>query len=151
MLFLTYIHDRLGLEALQAFAAHPARGLAGLDAALAELGFGMDADSFFADWVLANYLQDRQLGDGRYGYMLLESLPVRMPPSIGDITHLPTQIQESVPQYATDYYEIALPTDDLNQTLELQLSFPNSAAQDGLVAAGAGDRRRSQLAALPRQ
>ena len=89
ILFLSYIHDRLGLEALQAFAAHPARGFAGLDAVLADWGLGMDVDSFFADWVLANYLFDAQLGDGQFGYPSLNNYFRRQPSCLTLIHQLP--------------------------------------------------------------
>src|SRR5690606_16940302 len=60
LLFVTYFYDRYGKDALQALARHPASGLTGVDIVLAELG-QPDVNSFFADWVLANYLQDTLL------------------------------------------------------------------------------------------
>ncbi len=130
MLFMSYISEQFSLDVLRDFAHHPARGLTALDAALNAIGSDQDADAFFADWVLANYLQDQQLKNGRFGYQMLDGEQLSQPPVIDSITELPWQIQETVPQYATHYYEIALPADDPIPSLEMQLSFPSS-AQDG--------------------
>ena len=130
-LFTTFILERLGLEGLRDFVRRPENGLAAMDALLAERGDGLDTETFFADFVLANYLRDSQLADGRYGYPLLSSLPIPKPYVRGRVTSLPTLIQESLPPYATDYYDFSLPESDSPQQLELALQFPNSAAQDG--------------------
>ena len=131
-LFTTYILEQLGLEALRAFAAHPARGFAGLDAVLANLGLDFDVDSFFADWALANYLFDDQLGDGEYGYPSLNHA-YRQQPSCRDlITQLPAQFHSENNPYATEYYELPLPAGGSSQKLdlELQLLLANPHPQD---------------------
>ncbi len=130
-IFATYIFEQLGLDALQAFAKRSENGLAALDAVFAERSSELDTETFFANWVLANYLFDPQLSDGRFGYQLLRSLNIPKPYVRGQIISLPTLIQESLPPYATDFYDFALPTSDQPQQLELALQFPNSAAQDG--------------------
>ena len=130
-LFATFIFEQLGLDALQAFAKRSENGLAALDAVFAERSSELDTETFFANWVLANYLFDPQLSDGRFGYQMLRSLNIPKPYVRGQIISLPTLIQESLPPYATDYYDFALPASDQPQQLELALQFPNSAAQDG--------------------
>lgn len=74
-LFLAYFLDRLGEEATQALAAHPANGLASLDIVLNEMGArdplnggSISADDLVLDWVLTNYLLDASVSDGRYTY-----------------------------------------------------------------------------------
>ena len=129
-LFMTYIHERFGLETLQSLARRSGDGLAALNAIFAERGIALDADSFFADWVLANYLQDRQLGDGRYGYELLESFSVETPAAFGHIMQLPAQIQETNYQYATDYYQLILPAAEQTSHLSLELQLAAPASQD---------------------
>ena len=131
LLFTTFILEQLGLEALRDFVRRPENGLAALDALFAERDSGLDTETFFADYVLANYLRNTQLGDGRFGYQQFASLPVPKPYVRGRIIELPTLVQQSLPIYATDYYDFALPGSDLPQQLELALQFPNSAAQDG--------------------
>ena len=71
MLFMTYIYERLGAQALLDFATHSRQGLDALDALLAERAAGIDADDFFADWALANYLADGERENGRFGYSRL--------------------------------------------------------------------------------
>ena len=130
-LFAAFILEQLGLDALRDFVKRPENGLAAMDALLAERGGELDTETFFANWVLANYLLNPQLSDGRFGYQLLRSLNIPKPFVKGRVNSLPSLIQESLKQYATDYYEIALPDSDQSQALELALQFPNSAAQDG--------------------
>ena len=131
ILFTTYILEQLGLEALRDFVRRPENGLAALDALFAERDNGLDTETFFADFVLANYLRNTQLGDGRFGYQLLSFLAIPKPYVRGRIIRLPTLMQESLPPYATDFYDFALPASDQPQQLELALQFPDSAAQDG--------------------
>jgi len=98
-LFTSYFLDRFGEEATRALVAHPANGIASVDAVLAELETGYTFDTFFADWVVANYLDDPSLEDGRYGYREL-----RM--GVGDVYPLrryPAERQETVHQHAADY------------------------------------------------
>lgn len=74
-LFLTYFLDRFGEEATKALVANPANGMPSIDAVLANLnisdpltGKTITADDVFADWAIASYLQDENVGDGRYTY-----------------------------------------------------------------------------------
>src|SRR5690606_4196298 len=101
LLFVTYFYDRYGKDALQALARHPASGLTGVDIVLAELG-QPDVNSFFADWVLANYLQDTLLDDGRYGYRSLSGLTGPAP--IAVVGEYPYRRSGEARQYSTDYY-----------------------------------------------
>ena len=132
MLFTTYIYEQLGLEAWQSFATHPARGLAALAAVLTEIGSDRNVDSFFADWVLANYLHELQLTDPRYRYRLLESesLNVNVPIIHQYIVQLPARIQDSSNQYATHYYDLSILTSDQKRHLTLALQLANPSVQD---------------------
>ena len=130
LLFITYIYERLGLEALQTFAQHPGNGLDALDEVLNEFNSDMDADFFFADWILANLLRNDRLGDGRYGYPLLGKYPLPKPPMQNLISQLPTQIQDDNNQYGTAYYQLSLPTSEQSRQLEFELHFANPYLQD---------------------
>ena len=122
-LFITYIYERFGIDVLQAFAARPEDGLDALDAQLAALGIDQDANAFFADWVLANYIQDSNLSDGRYGYSSFSEIDLRPPPVLDHITELPAQFQDVNQQYATHYYEFELPPRGLEHPLEIELQL----------------------------
>jgi hypothetical protein len=96
-LFTLYFLERFGEEATRALVAHPANGIASVDAVLLESGYSFD--ELFADWVVANYLDDPSLEDGRYGYRELRMW-------VGDVYSLgryPAERQESVHQHAADY------------------------------------------------
>lgn len=106
-LFMAYFLDRFGEEATRAVVAQQANGIAGFDAILAD--YGLTFDQVFADWLVANLVDDPNLGDGRYGYHELDVGPVNF-----DYTHTiyPDQRASTVQQYAADYIEL-LGTGDL--------------------------------------
>ena len=107
---MLYLYERLGVETLRDFAAHPRQGLAALDDLLADHDDGMDADSFFADWVLANHLNDGQREDGRFGYRMLQDKTRRAQSSPSNrIRQLPAGIRAATAPYSADYYELPLP------------------------------------------
>ena len=134
--FFYYILERFGLETLQSLLKRPENGFAALDAVLTEMGSGTNADSLFADWVLANYLYDPNLGDGRYGYTLLSSFTPKAQPPIPNafITETPFQPQQFAEsglfQYSTFCYEMSLPAAEAVPQLELELALSGTASQD---------------------
>lgn len=96
-LFTSYFLERFGEEATRALVADQANGIASVDAVLLEFGYSFD--ELFADWVVANYLDDPSLEDGRYGYRELQM-------GVGDVYSLrryPVERQDTVHQYAADY------------------------------------------------
>jgi immune inhibitor A len=102
-LLMAYFLDRFGEEATQALVSHPANGIAGFQAVLDELGTGLTFQDVFADWQVANYLDDPLPADGRYHYGNLD--PSR--PSLDMIHHsYPVQRATTVHQYGTDYVEL---------------------------------------------
>ena len=107
MLFMTYIFERLGAQTLLDFASHGQQGLDALDALLAERGEDFDADDFFADWALANYLGDTQREEGRFGYSRLTLEDTHnQPPSL--LRRLQTGIRDSSPPYTAVFHELPL-------------------------------------------
>ncbi|MCA9912308.1 MAG: immune inhibitor A [Anaerolineae bacterium] len=124
-LFSLYFYERYGIEGLHLLSQQEADGLAGVNATLATLD-GSSADEFFADWVLANFLQD----DPQYGYESSLTLPQSNP---WNVEALPYQFQAEQRPYSTYYYQ--LPTSTARSTISLDLpdSFPMipSAAASG--------------------
>ena len=111
-LFLDYFLNRFGETATQKVVADPSNGLGSIDQVLAEenitdpaTGQPVTADDVFADWSLANYLDDASVGDGRYTYANYPGAP-----SFRDtetIRSCPTSDQtRTVFQYGTDYIHI---------------------------------------------
>ncbi len=104
-LFMAYFLDRFGADATRALIAHPENGLASVDAVLADLGTGMTHVDFFADWVIANLLDDPDLADGRYGYREINPPPMKVETRLGPSDY-PASREGSVHQYAVDYIEL---------------------------------------------
>ena len=74
-LFMMYFLERFGEQTTRALIAHPKSGLDSLDAVLQSLDDGLGINDVFADWVAANYLNDPNIVDGRYGYQDIDPPP----------------------------------------------------------------------------
>jgi hypothetical protein len=106
-LFISYLAQRFGREAITHLVAEQGNGMHGVNAILQEVGAPIDAEQLFADWIVANYAdQPDALGEaGRYGYIDL-SLPQFEPAA--QHTQFPLEPQRSaVSNYATDYIELS--------------------------------------------
>ncbi|MEZ4559878.1 MAG: immune inhibitor A [Caldilineaceae bacterium] len=102
-LFVRYFSQRFGPELTRALVAHKANGLAGITATLADAGIAMTGDDLFADWVVANFVDDpAALGEtGVYGYDDIDPGHAAVDRTI---TRLPAAgYTATVNNYATDY------------------------------------------------
>jgi immune inhibitor A len=100
-LFLAYFFERYGEDAVRRLVAEPANDRAGFDAVLAEVDpDGRSFDDLFADWVVANYLEEANLDSGRYGYA---DLALQPPVLTAHYADYPAGGREAVHQYAADY------------------------------------------------
>jgi immune inhibitor A len=104
-LFTSYFLDRFGSDATQALVAHPENSFASVEAVLEELGTGLTYEDLFADWVVANQLDDPDIAGGRYGYEDID------PPSFEIETayyesDYPVSASSTVHQHGTDYIEL---------------------------------------------
>jgi immune inhibitor A len=102
-LFMVYFLERFGDEVLRQMVASKANGIAGFDKALTDRELGVTFDDVFADWLIANYLDDPDLGDGRYGYRGLE---IERPSLDATYNQYPAESVATVHQYGTDYIEL---------------------------------------------
>ncbi len=131
-LFTAYFLDRFGPEATQALVAHPENSFASVDAVLEELGLDLTHEDVFADWVVANLLDDPSIAGERYGYEDSDPPPFQ----VGITYHgqdYPVSESAAVCQYGTDYIE-------LHGEQPLLFHFTGS-AQVGLVNATARSGR----------
>jgi len=111
-LFVTYFLDRFGEDATQALIALPDNGMDSIDTVLAELGStdpltgkSISSDDVFSDWVVASYLVDGKIGDGRYTYNNYPDAP--SPSETETISSCPTElITRDVSQFGVDYIRI---------------------------------------------
>lgn len=111
-LFLNYFLDRFGEEATRMLVADAANGMESVNRVLESLHIydalrerPLTANDFFADWIIANFLQDAKILDGRFAYHHYPNAPkVRPTESIHDcpITLQPFEVS----QYGADYIEI---------------------------------------------
>ncbi len=104
-LFLVYLYERFGLDFIRTLTHVDYEGMAAIQHALRDSGQPVTVDQVFADWILANYLDDPAVGDGRYYYQTLD-LPEQIEPQrlIASQPYL-----DSVHQYAADYLLIREP------------------------------------------
>lgn len=102
-LWTLYFFERYGGHpAVYAVVHEPANSVAGYDAVLDAFGYSEDFEDVFSDWVVANFLDDTDIADGRFGY-LGEDLP---PFSVaGTYSSYPVvDVQKTVNHWAADYY-----------------------------------------------
>ena len=97
-LVLRYSLNRFGPEMLRSLVQHQDNGIASFDSVLAMHGTGLTFDDLFADWLLANALDDPEL-DPRFGYPVVD---IQVENSV-EIDSYPYVHSDSVRQYAADY------------------------------------------------
>ena len=69
-LWTLYFYERYGGQpAIRALVEEPLNSISGYEAVLDDLGYSESFADVFSDWVVANYLDDTSIYDGRYGYL----------------------------------------------------------------------------------
>lgn len=115
-LFVTYFFERFGVAGINALSQSDGLGMLLVDHALERIGADTDADTLFADWVAANWLQE---DDTVYGYrdvLLFEPASVR-------VDTYPHTVDRRTPPYATDFYTLRdLPSGAATLTVDLRLN-----------------------------
>jgi immune inhibitor A len=114
-LFMAYFYQRYGDAATTTLVRDPENGMKAIDTALSSIGATdpatgqpVTADDLFADWLVANLLQDPTLGDGRYGYTapyLAGNLPNAT--LTGDLKIDGKPITLNAPQWGANYLRIS--------------------------------------------
>ncbi len=110
-LWVAYLAQRFGDNFLRTLVAEQANGAAGIGRALAQHTVETPFDTLFADWVVANWVDDPAAlaADGRYGYEAIE-LPERQ--AAAQQIHLPlSRTAGEVANYGTDYLAFRTPGD----------------------------------------
>lgn len=99
--FLSYFARHYGgYERLNELIAEKGRGIQLFQNYLERHGYKTNFAEAFADWVIANYLDDPRLANGRYGY---DDLSIRV---AAERQPYPVTGRGAVHQYATDYIEL---------------------------------------------
>ncbi|MGD8395461.1 MAG: FlgD immunoglobulin-like domain containing protein [Candidatus Eiseniibacteriota bacterium] len=102
-LWSLYFKERFGDAAVYDVVHEPGNSYQGYDAVLDLHGATQDFADVFADWAVANYLDDTSIGDGRFGYAGDE-----LPPFNHSATHSTYPvgpINAAVNHWATDYVQ----------------------------------------------
>jgi hypothetical protein len=104
-LFMSYFLDRFGEKATQALVNSALYSSAAVDDVLKKSNAQVTFDDVFADWVIANYINDPSVDRGQYAYTTIT------PPDFKPTLKLrqsgfPAQKEATVSQYGTDYIEL---------------------------------------------
>jgi hypothetical protein len=101
--FWLYFYDKFGEQGISAIVADPLNGLSGVAEALKQEGYPGSVDDFFADWVIAKYLDRPDLGDGRFGFAKTDP-----PQAVTEepVQSFPFRRSDTVHQYAAKYYPL---------------------------------------------
>ena len=107
-LFMLYFLDRFGEDATRQLIAHDENGIAAVDATLEELGMELTFEDVYADWTVANYLDDTSLADGRYGYGNYEASNPKVEKTYDNLQlgKGVGPVRTTVHQYGTDYIRL---------------------------------------------
>ncbi len=111
-LYVTYFLDRFGEQATKALTANPENDITSVDDTLANLditdprtGAIITADDVMLDWAIAMFVQDENIGDGRYTYHNYPNAP--QTDATETISTCPSNaFSRSVHQYGIDYITI---------------------------------------------
>jgi immune inhibitor A len=111
-LFATYFWQRFGDDALRMLSESRTNGLAAIADTLRRLnaidpvtGKPITVEDLFADWTMANLLQNPKVGDGRFAY---PRIPRKLrPPQVRPVTVTPTVQSLLATQWGTQYLDIS--------------------------------------------
>jgi hypothetical protein len=107
-LFMVYLYERFGLDFIRLIARSDYDGLASIEEALRASGQDVSLNDVFADWIVANYLDDPYAGNGRYYFQTL-NLPSRILPIPLPVYAWGYQHTDTANQYGADYLSIDPP------------------------------------------
>ncbi len=125
-LFVNYFLNRFGEDATKAVVASELNGMESIDQVLLDFDATdpltdqpIDADDFFADWVITNLLHDDNVADGRYFYNNYDDAPQAS--TTETVTDCDSDWNSrTVSQYGADYIEIAC---DMPYTINFQGTY----------------------------
>jgi hypothetical protein len=103
-LWTLYIYEQFGgQQVIWDVTHHPLNGMSGYQQVLADLGYTVPIEAVFANWTVANYLDDPSLASGQYGYSG-DTLPAFFPWRTH--TSLPALGSSSLQNWAGEYVRL---------------------------------------------
>jgi hypothetical protein len=119
-LFFDYLSERFGgTPLISDIVKNTAQDVDGIVKTLSSHGMSTSFNEVFSDWVIANYLDDPKLENGRYGY---SNLDVKLNPSVVESQYPIIQKQSSVLPWSAQYIEFTKGQDNV---LSLNVSENN--------------------------
>ncbi len=97
-LFMDYFHQRFGQAAISELVQTQSNGIEGFNQVLASYGYTFN--ELYAEWVVANLIDDATVMDGRFGY---QNATTYEPALAYTAYGYPAELQDYVHQYGTDY------------------------------------------------
>ncbi len=118
-LFFTYLYEQFGEEFTKNLVQDTLNGIDAINKGLVDEGYTINFDTVFDTWTLANFIHDKQVDTGQYGYSLLN-----MPNfSYTEKSTYPIDISSSLNNCASRYYKI--PPDN-GQTFSFNFQNPDN-------------------------
>lgn len=140
-LFVRYVAERAGgWDALPRLYATCARGEALFGAFLQQQPLDPDVDSLFADWTVANLVQDPSVADGRFAYAARD-FHAAVTGSASD----QAPFLGSVPQYAANYVEVPVGSATLHFAGDASVPLLGAPGDDPVWWSNRGDSLDSRL------
>jgi immune inhibitor A len=102
-LFFDFTAGRFGPDFTRAVIHAPEEGINGIQAVLDQYQEGMRFDDLFADWAVANYLNDPTIENGRYAYTNESTFHISGEPVF---SQYPVNQTARMHEYASNYYSL---------------------------------------------
>ena len=116
-LFMAYLAQHYGTESLRLLLEEPTNGIQAVEAYLTAVGAGRGFRELFADWVVANYLDDPQGGVYSYPNSVVQT-------AFLDTLEAPGKVSNKVPQYGARYYDLRSGAPQVMVTFQGQKTTP---------------------------
>jgi hypothetical protein len=143
-LYLLYIDERFGHDTISMISHSPLKSLASVDEALALKN--TNVDDVFADWIVANYVNDTSVEDGRFGYNTETLIPICPRRRLAE--NLTQPPHNTLKQYSANYVELEGEGDftiDFQGDPEVQVIPTNPLNGNWLFWSNNGDRSAMTL------
>ncbi|MCL4396542.1 MAG: immune inhibitor A [Chloroflexi bacterium] len=102
-LFFDYGAERFGPQFTRDVIHAPSEGINGIQSVLDATEGGIKFDDLFADWTVANYLNDPSVSNGRYAYPNESTFHISREPVLGQF---PVSRTAQMNEYAANYYTL---------------------------------------------
>ena len=114
MLFFTYLSEQYGVEIIKEIVANPENSVTGINTVLSNNGITENFTDIFNNWTIANFLDDTDFDNGKYGYEIF-NLPNF---SYNTYSNLPIDTSKNINDCSAIYHNLPLDFEEI----EIQVS-----------------------------